>query len=116
MVDGLRAALAHGDAERLGARIHPERTGTPARRLQRVHAVAAADVEQAPAGSEVREVPIMRVVVTEQVLGVHVLGALAGPPREADGEPLGLVVGHDEAREAQAAERPRDHRASRIAT
>ena len=109
-------ARAEPHPERREVRVEADDARAASRGLERVHAVAAADVEERRAGRHVLEVPVVRRRVGQQVLRVHVLAALPRPLGEPDREPLGLRVGEDDRREDEAIELLRAHRVSRIAT
>ena len=83
--------------------------------LERVHPVAAPDVEQRGPGSQMLQVPVVLRRVAQKVLGMDVLATLSRPPREPNREPLGLGVGEEGGREDGALEPPA-HRVRRIAT
>src|SRR5262249_58617421 len=64
----------------------------------------------------VPQVPVLCLVVGEQMLGMDVFGALAGPARQPDGQTLGLRVGPDDGSEAEPAQAARHHAPNLIVT
>jgi hypothetical protein len=80
-----RSAGSHGDPERVKVPVHPHHLTTAPGGLDRVHAVAAAHVEHGGVGVDVGEIPVVVLGVSEQMLGMDVLGALPRPSREPDG-------------------------------
>src|SRR5262249_56813012 len=92
------------------------RLTTAPRDLQCVHSIATADVEQCVVGPDVPQVPVLCLGVGEQMLGMDVFGALAGPARQPDGQTLGLRVGPDDGSEAEPAQAARHHAPNLIVT
>ena len=112
---------AHGRQAGLpeGAEPHPERLqagvdagdlGPAPSRLERVHAVAAADVEQGRARRHVLEIPVVLQRVVQQVLGVYVVAALQSTVRRIASRWFALAKTTD-----RRASGPQDHRVGRIA-